>query len=148
MSKLVCESLLEFQRGNPSEALSLGKKKEVDAWLKTYVPFSRAKINSEWTIDTKEIIIPQQRSLYNGIPEYIQFNICDGDFLLRDNQLKSMVGCPRIVKGDFMVDGNKLVDLDGCPEEVSGDFYIKKNDKKFTVDEIKKICNVGGRVVV
>lgn len=146
--KLVLESLLEFQRGrNPSEILSLGKKKEIDTWLKQYVPFSQAKINSEWTIDVKEVVIPQNKTIYE-IPEYIQFNICSGKFLIRDNQLKSMVGCPKIVKGDFMMDGNKIPDLDGCPEEVNGDFYIKKNEKKFTVDEIKKVCNVGGRIVV
>jgi hypothetical protein len=146
--KLVLESLLEFQRGrNPSEVLSLGKKKEIDIWLKQYIPFSRARINSEWTIDTKEVVIPQNKAIYE-IPEDIQFNICSGNFFIRDNYLKSMNGCPKIVKGDFMVDGNKLVNLDGCPEEVSGDFYIKKNENKFTVDEIKKICNVGGRIVV
>ncbi len=142
------ESLLEFQRGNPSEALALGKKKEVDAWLKKYVPFSHAKINSQWTIDTKDVVIPRSKSLYEGIPEYIQFNICDGNFLLRDNQIKSMAGCPRVIKGDFMVDGNKLEDLDGSPEEVEGDYYIKRNNKKFTIDEVKKVCNVGGRIVV
>jgi len=148
MSKLVCESLLEFQRGKPSESLALGKKKEIDVWLKEFVPFSRAKINSQWTIDTKELVIPQGKPLYYGIPEYIQFNICEGNCLIRDNQLKSMEGCPRIVKGDFMVDGNKLEDLDGSPEEVEGDYYIKRNNKKFTIDEVKKVCDVKGRIVV
>jgi hypothetical protein len=145
---IIKESLLGFQRGKPFETLALGKKKEVDAWLKKYVPFAHARINSQWTIDTKDVVIPQGKTLYEGIPEYIQFNICDGNFLLRDNQIKSMTGCPKIVRGDFMVDGNKLEDLDGCPEEVKGDFFIKRNNKKFTIDEIKKICNVGGRISV
>jgi hypothetical protein len=147
MSQLVFESLLEFQRGKPSEALSLGKRKDVEEWIKKYIPFSRAKINSEWTIDTKDVVIPSNKYM-TEFPEYIQLNICDGDCLIRDQNLKSMIGCPKIVKGDFMVDRNKLVDLDGCPEEVSGDFFIKGNDKKFTVDEIKKVCNVGGRISV
>ena len=146
---IIKESLLEFQRGKPSETLALGKKKEVDEWLRKFVPYSKAKINSQWTIDTKEIVIPQGKSIWDGfIPEYIQFNICDGKCLVRDNQLKSMQGLPKIIKGDFMVDGNKLEDLDGSPEEVEGDYYIKRNNKKFTVDEVKKVCNVGGRIVV
>jgi len=145
MQQLVFESLLEFQRGKPSEALSLGKKKEVDEWIKKFIPYSKAKINSEWTIDTKDVIVPSNRYL-SEFPEYIQLNICDGDCLIRDQSLKSMIGCPRIVKGDFMVDNNKLTDLDGCPEEVEGDFFIKKNDKKFTVEEIQKVCKVGGRI--
>lgn len=145
MSKLVKESLLEFRRGNPSEALSLGKKKEVEEWIKKFIPYSKARINSEWTIDTKDVIVPSNRYL-TEFPEYIQLNICDGDCLVRDQNLKSMVGCPRIVKGDFMVDKNKLSDLDGCPEEVGGDFFIKDNEKKFTMEEIQKVCKVGGRI--
>ena len=146
MIRLVKESLLEFQRGkDPSEILHLGKKKEIDAWIKEFIPYSKAKINSEWTIDTKQIIIPSKKHL-TEFPEYIQLNICDGDCLIRNQNLKSMVGCPKIVKGNFMVDGNKLIDLDGCPEGVDGDFFIKNNDKKFTFEEITKVCKVGGRI--
>ena len=147
MSKLVYESLLEFQRGKPSEALSLGKKKEVDEWIKEFIPYSQAKINSKWMIDVKEVIIPRNRVI-GEIPEFIQFGVCQGKFLIRDNQLTSMAGCPKVVKGDFMVDGNKLVDLDGSPEEVGGDYYIRKNNEKFTVEQIEKICKVGGRIIV
>lgn len=150
-AKLVSESLesiMEFQRGrkDPSETLNLGKKKELMEWLKQFVPLSGYKINSDWTVDVRELIIPH--TYMKELPEFVQFNLCRGDVLIRDQYIESLAGFPKIVKGDFFVDGNKLEDLDGCPEEVGGDFYIRKNNKKFTIDEVKALCKVGGRIVV
>ena len=149
-SKIVYESLLEFRRGeNPSEVLKLGKKKDVEEWLRQYIYSSAYKINTDWTIDIlKDFIVPSGYNTFVEIPEFIQFNECHGDFLLRDNNLKSMEGCPRIVHGDFMVDGNKLEDLDGSPIQVDGSYYIKRNKEKFDIEQIKKICKVGERIVV
>lgn len=150
-AKLVFESIdsiMEFQRGrrDPSETLNLGKKKELEEWLRQNIPLSRFKINSDWTVDVKELVMPNK--YFKELPDFVQFNVCQGDVLVRDQYFITLTGFPKIVKGDFMVDGNKLEDIDGCPEEVGGDFYIKKNNKKFTVDEIKAVCNVGGRIVV
>ena len=67
MKQIVYESLLEFQRGqNPTDVLKLGKKKELEAWLKKYLFTSAYKINSDWTVDLKrDFILPKD----NFMPE-------------------------------------------------------------------------------
>ena len=150
MKQIVYESLLEFQKGtkDPFEVLHLGKKKEIDEWLRRFLYTSAYKINSDWTIDIKRDFIITSGDYIKEIPEFIQFNECLGDFMFRDGNLISMRGCPYIVHGDFMVDGNKLTDLEGCPKKVEGSFWIKRNNKTFTVEEIRKLCEVGGKIIV
>ena len=146
--KLVCENIFEFQKGrDPSEVLKLGKRKEMEEWLKKFLYTSAYKINSDFTVDIKSEFISPRDSYFQHIPEFIQFNECKGDFLIRDQYLSSMRGCPRIVHGDFMVDGNKITDLEGSPTRVDGSYYIKRNNKTFDVEQIKQICEVGGRIV-
>ena len=146
---LVKESLFEFQRGqNPSDVLKLGKKKEFDAWLRQHLFSSGYVINSDWTVDIKrDFILTKSAEIMYNLPDFIQFNECFGDFLIRDQYLKTMKGCPYFVHGDFMVDGNKLEDLEGCPTRVDGNFFIKRNNVKFTKDQIQKICQVGEMIV-
>ena len=146
---LVRESLLEFQRGqNPSDVLKLGKKKELDAWLRQHLYSNGYTINSDWTVDIKrDFILPKDSTMLYELPDFVQFNECFGDYLIRDQYLKSMRGAPYYVHGDFMVDGNKLEDLEGCPKKVDGNFFIKRNTVKFTKDQIKAICEVGEMIV-
>ena len=149
MAKIVFESLYEFERGqNPSRVLDLGRKEKMEKWLSKWIPYSKYKINPDWTIDLPVgLIIPQSRR-FESFPDFIQIDVCHSDFIIRDQMLNSMVGCPRIVEGDFFVDGNKLSDLEGSPIEVHGCYYIRKNDKKFTKEEIQAICKVGENIVV
>jgi hypothetical protein len=150
MKRIVYESLLEFQRGlDPFDALDLGRLKQIEFWLSSYHIYkANYKINSDWTIDIKRnfIIIPDQS--ISEIPDYIKFNECQGDFIIRDNRLLSMSGCPKIVHGDFAVNGNKLTNLFGSPTQVDGYYFIQNNDVKFTEEQIRKICNIGGKVKV
>jgi hypothetical protein len=151
-AKLVAESLeaiMEFQRGqNPSDVLKLGKKKELEAWLKQHIFKSAYRINSDWTVDLKRDFIIPKENFMPELPEYVQFNECFGDFLIRDQNLISMIGCPYVVHGDFMVDGNKLTDLKGSPTRVDGSYFIKRNSVKFTKEQIQKICEVGEMIIV
>jgi hypothetical protein len=146
---IVRERILEFQRGqNPSDVLKLGKKKELDAWLRQHLPSVSYTINSDWTVDLKrDFIMPKSSNIMYELPEFIQFNECFGDFLIRDQYLKTMKGCPYFIHGDFMVDGNKIEDLEGCPKRVDGNFFIKRNTTKFTKEQIQKLCQVGEMII-
>lgn len=149
MAKIVFESLFEFERGqNPSQVLDLGRKEKMIKWLSEWIPYSRYKINNDWTIDLPGGLVISSNRRFESFPEFIKIDVCHGDFLIRDQLLNSMIGCPRIVEGDFFVDGNKLEDLDGSPEEVHGCYYIRKNKKKFTKEEIQAVCKVGENIVV
>jgi hypothetical protein len=147
---IVRENLFEFQRGqNPSVVLALGRLAEVEKWLKQFILRNAYTINSNWEIDLKkDFIITSSMNFPEEIPEFIQFNICPGSFLIRDKKLASLRGCPRIVNKDFFVDYNKLMSLGGCPIQVDGDFYIQHNLRPFTPEEIKKICKIGGKLKV
>ncbi len=150
MKDIFYPRLNEFERSeDPSRTLDLGRKRKVEEWINKYTKYTKYKINSDWTIDVRELVIPSQRYWdFKEIPEYVDFGVCHGSVIIRDQNLMSMKGLPKVVKGDFFVDNNKLEDLEGCPKQVDGDFYIRGNKEKFTVDEIKKICTVGGRIVV
>lgn len=146
--KLVRENIFEFQRGaDPSEILELGRLQKTIDWLKPYLFRSAYNINSDWTIDIKkDFIVTNSMPEFEEFPDFIRFNICYGSFINRGHKLFSMIGCPKIVYGDFFVDGNKLQVLTGCPKQVDGDFYIQDNDNKFTENEVRKICQIKGKL--
>jgi len=86
--------------------------------------------------------------------EYGEFNFpieikeVDGFFKCAQLRLKSLNGCPKIITGSFICYENKLTSLEGCPKKVGGDFDIRDNTRKFTEEEVRAVCNVGGRVFV
>lgn len=52
------------------------------------------------------------------------------------------------VGGDFDCSNNKLTSLEGAPKKVGCEFYCTDNKKKFTEDDIKKVCKVSGYIFV
>ena len=64
------------------------------------------------------------------------------------NQLTSLEGSPETVGGYFNCSYNQLTSLEGSPETVDGDFDCSRNKKKFTVDEVRKVCDVKGKIYV
>jgi hypothetical protein len=81
---------------------------------------------------------------------YKPINICYGHFSCSDNSsLTSLEGCPKEVGGYFWCYSNSsLTSLKGCPKEVGGDFYCYNNSRKFTKEEVRKVCNVKGDVYI
>ena len=71
--------------------------------------------------------------------------IVDGDFTCSANKLTSLEGGPVNVGGHFMCIQNKLTSLEGCPKKVGRDFDCYSNLKKFTEEDIKGKCKIGGR---
>ena len=67
-------------------------------------------------------------------------------FWCHNNQLPSLKGCPKSVGGDFHCSNNQLTSLKGCPKSVGGNFYCDNNPKKFTEEEVRRVCMVKGNV--
>lgn len=54
-----------------------------------------------------------------------------------------------IINGDFDCSYCKsLITLEGSPKEVNGDFYCDGCGVKFTIEEVRKHCKVGGKIYV
>jgi len=150
--KIVRESLLEFQRGqDPMKTLELGGKlQQIKDWLFPFLFSSQYRVNTDYTIDIirGDFIDLNCSSFREGIPEYVVFNECKGSFIIDGKGLPDLYGCPKIVRGDFIVPNNKISDLKGSPEIVDGDYIISNNPGNFTVGDIQKVCEVGGRIRV
>jgi len=70
------------------------------------------------------------------------------DFDCSGNQLTSLVGSPTEVGENFWCSFNQLTSLVGCPSEVRGNFFCGNNSIKFTEEEVRSVCQVGGKVYV
>lgn len=77
-----------------------------------------------------------------------RFRNVTGHFVCDNNKLTTLEGSPKIVGGGFYCYHNKLISLDGAPTEVGGDFYCDYNSTKFTIEDVKKVCNVKGAIYV
>lgn len=77
-----------------------------------------------------------------GSPE-----VLNGDYFnCRESNLKSLKGCTKIIHGNFSCSDNMLKSVDYAPKIVYGNFYCYGNYKIFTEEEIKKVCDVKGRI--
>jgi hypothetical protein len=148
--KIVYESLNEFQRGqDPMKALEIGGKlQKIKEWLSPILFSSQYRINEDYTIDIIRGDFIAMESLRDGIPDYVQFNHCVRDFIIENRQLPDMMGCPSEVGGSFVVSSNNIQTLNGSPKIVHGDYIISRNTAKFTKEDILKVCEVKGRVIV
>jgi len=72
-----------------------------------------------------------------------------GDYLCGYNQLINLEGAPFEVNGNFECKGNRINNIEPTSlKKVTGFFDISKNPKNFSVDEIKAIIEVKGRIVI
>jgi hypothetical protein len=72
----------------------------------------------------------------------------EGNFDCSGNKLKDLNGAPRVVSDDFNCADNQLVSLEGAPTQVGGNFICCGNPGKFTKAQVKKVCDVGGEIIV
>ena len=78
-----------------------------------------------------------------GAPSYVS-----GNFICTTNQLTSLKGAPEYVGGSFGCGDNRLTSLEGAPKYVGGDFHCYDNTVKFTEEQVRAVCEVGGDVYV
>jgi conjugal transfer/entry exclusion protein len=69
-----------------------------------------------------------------------------GDFIGDSNRLTTLQGAPKEVRGTFYCSDNRLTTLHGAPQKVGGYFRCSGNTVKFTVGQVRSICEVGGSV--
>ena len=85
---------------------------------------------------------------FKALPEWLAEVRVNGSFDCDNNQLTSLEGSPKVVGGDFWCVNNQLTSLNGSPKEVGGDFCCYDNPGKFTKEDVRKVCNVKGRIYV
>jgi len=84
-----------------------------------------------------------QLETLKGAPERV-----GGGFNCSYNNLRDLKGAPKYVGGSFCCWSNYLQILEGAPERVDGNFYCSGNLEKFTEEEVRKLVDVRGEVVV
>ena len=122
-------------------------------------------------LSTGDVVVKNKQinSLTNG--SFIWTNIKGKFFCSCCNSLASLEGAPEKVGGDFVcafcnslitLEGapekvdrdfycsycNSLTSLKGAPEKVGGDFYCRNCCIAFTTDDVKKVSNVKGNIIV
>ena len=166
---MIVNEFISFQRGNdPKKILGIGQRHLIEQWLDKYKILDSCSINDDMTINTnRRIIIEEKIGKFAKLPDFIKFNISNGDFILAHNDLISLEGFPKIVLGyctcgrnkvtsligspeeckDFSCTGNLLTSLEGCPKIVHDTFWCDSNLKIFTESDVRKYCKVGGGII-
>jgi len=71
-----------------------------------------------------------------------------GYFDCSRNNLTSLANAPSSVGLDFYCSINDLTSLAGAPSSVGGSFNCSDNDIKFTVEQVRAVCDVKGEIFV
>lgn len=143
--KLINEHL-NFQRGSSDSKLSslgIGRKKLIEEWLEKY-NIRKYYINDDYSIGVTSNVYLEKRSIGN-LPEYIQFDIVDGNFRIDDNNLTTLRGCPRCVNDIFDCEGNNITSLEFAPKYIKREFYCRHTSlsKEVIKDYIDSISFTG-----
>jgi hypothetical protein len=81
----------------------------------------------------------------NGKRSFTDLNFYD-DVDVSDRGLTSLNGSPENVRRNFICIFNRLISLEGGPKEVGGNYVCWGNITKFTVEDVRKVCNVKGEI--
>ena len=144
--KLIRQSL-SFERGqSPKFSMGVGKIAQIKAWLdemrvKNYI------INDDFTIDIKDDVNLSYNNLIKFL-DFIKFGKIEGYFTCHGNHLITLKGCPYIVKYNFYCYNNQLTSLEDSPESVGLNFYCQNNITKFTKEDVQKVCQVKGDIII
>lgn len=94
------------------------------------------KKNNDGSIDVYQDVDMQHLDL-SDIP--IKFNIIEGNFNIKNNNITSLKNSPKKVYGNFNCSYNNLISLEGCPDLVLESFDASHN----FIIKIGKKLNVG-----
>ena len=103
-------------------------------------------INDDFTIDTRGNVFLDSLGL-TEFPPFVQFGHVGGSFWC-NNRLISLRGVPFSVAWFFNCDHNFLESLQYAPSAIGGNFSCIRNSIKFSKEDIKNICRVGGGIYV
>ena len=126
--------------------LGLGKEALIKNWLDEH-DIKNYTIKTNGTINVRGGVWLNNYEK-EQLPEYIQFDIVTGVFIIENSNITTLQGCPTIVGGSFYCNGcYKLKSLQYAPKKVGGNFYCHRSKKKFAIKDIKKYCKVDGRII-
>ena len=120
-------------------------KADIEAWCDE-MDINNYIINSQGEIDVRGNLMLQYR-LFGELP--YKFGQVYGIFILDNcNNLISLKNCPHTTYSFSCGDCPQLDSLKGCPKYVGGDFWCNNCKGKFTIEEVRSLCNVKGSVIV
>ena len=74
-------------------------------------------------------------------------SVINGSFDCSHNNLKDLNHAPTIVKEHFICTNNyELKSIEGSPSLVKEDYHLYNNGTKFSVEQIREVCAIWGRV--
>ena len=96
---------------------------EIEAWLKEH-SINNYIISDDYQVSVQGNVNLNDKLKGQTLP--IIFDRIEGYFDISNNNLTSLVGCPKVVSRDFNFSKNKLTSLFDCPIEV-GEFDCSHN---------------------
>lgn len=117
-----------FTRDTGSNKLSnlgIGKGVLINKWLEEMEIAKSCVINDDLTIDATSSVFLSNENIYS-LPDYIQFNRVEDDFVISVNKLTTLRGCPKYVGERMLCHKNNLTNLDYAPLECN-QFHCDEN---------------------
>ncbi len=112
------------------------KRQNIQRWLHE-MHIEHYTINDDLSVDVHSNVLLSGKKL-KSIP--VQFGKINGSFLIADNKLTSLKGCPKVVKNSFTCSNNQLTSLKHCPQEV-GEYFIFHSNP---IETLKFLPNLVG----
>lgn len=138
--KLVKEHIIfekfSSEDSDPIKDMGIGMKYQIEKWIYEHIekPYGKKyikniKFNEDLSIDADFCNISFRH--FNIIPEYIKFNKIKGDFICCFNDIKTIEeNGPKYVGEDYRV------------------FICLPYQKTFAEQDVRKFCNVKGKVII
>jgi len=154
--KIVKEYINEkfTDESDPIHDMGIGLQHKIIKWIK-HINIKSANthcdgikhytINNDGTIDCVGFVaLPDD---CGNLPDYIQFNEIQGDFIITKCGMTTLKGCPKKVYGEFDCRDNKLISLKYCPSYVERKFLCYHNNKNFSREYILRHCKVANKTL-
>ena len=107
---------------------------DVETFIEEYI-----KKGSKGDLDLRKMQLTELPSILKNVE-------VGRNFYCSYNNLTSLTNSPRYIRGDFYCSYNHFTSLVGAPKYVGGDFICHNNPVKFTDQQVRDVCEVGGRV--
>jgi hypothetical protein len=104
-------------------------KKELEnikAWCES-LEITNYTINSDGSVDIQGDISIDSETMDNQLQFPIKLNIVDGNMIIQNAGITSLINMPHTVNGNFQASNCDLISLEGCPKIIKGDFDFTNN---------------------
>ena len=113
-------------------------KEEIYQWCTDNL-IENFTINDNLTVDVEDNVILYLVTM-EELP--VQFGYVKGDFILGENNLKTLKGVPHTVGGDFICGGNDIRDLDFFPKDIDSRIILLNNPIKSFTSPLEHANNI------